>query len=133
MLNQKVSVLIITRDRLLLLKRCLESLVRQSKLINQIVVVDNGSRTAVKKIIPRFKKYFKITCVKEFHQGESFARNKALKFARGGILVFIDDDCIADRNWLKEICFCFETNPDCIGLLGKSENLYKKNMSNKIC
>lgn len=128
MMKYKISVLIPTQDRPLFLTRCLDSLKSQTILPDQIVIVDNGSGSITRKIINDFKKYFKVTYAKERKRGEAFARNKALKLAKGEIFVFIDDDCVADKDWLKNIHRHFKKHTDSDGFVGKTENYLKDNL-----
>lgn len=124
---ENISVLIPTCGRLQLLARCLSSLKKQTVLPSQIVVIDNSSTLGTEKIVENFKKHFQIVYAVEEEKGEAFARNKALELARGDILVFIDDDCVAGRKWLEKILSHFKEYPESDGLVGKSENLLKGN------
>src|SRR5262249_26036477 len=51
---------------------------------------------------------FPIRYVLESRQGSSFARNRAADEARGDIIVFIDDDAIAEREWLRAMLSAME-------------------------
>jgi GT2 family glycosyltransferase len=65
----------------------------------EIIVADNNSRggvTAVKRIAPD------IIVVSAPEQGAGPARNAGAALARGTYLAFIDSDCIADQDWLRE-------------------------------
>jgi len=124
----KVSVLVLTQNRPLILKRCLISLINQNVLPDQIVVVDNGSGEKTEKSILKFKRKIKIDYSQEKIKGEAFARNRALKLAEGDILVFIDDDCVADKNWLENIINFFQKNQKADGIVGRVENLLRKNI-----
>src|SRR5206468_9191594 len=44
--------------------------------------------------------------------GLSFARNAAVKAAPGQILAWIDDDEVADPNWLAEVARALDEHPD---------------------
>jgi len=123
----KISVLIVTCNRSVFLKDCLESLKKQSYQPNKVLVVDNASDLKTEKVIHDFKKHLPITYALEKIKGEAFARNKALSLAKGDIFVFIDDDCIADKNWLKNINNFFKKKSKINGLVGRTENLFKKN------
>lgn len=127
-MEDKVSVLILTRNRPQILAKCLNSLKIQRVSINQVVVVDNGLEKPAIKIVSGFREDFEIDYFQEKKQGEAFARNKALKLAKGKVLVFIDDDCVADKKWLENIILHFQKYPNCNGLLGKTENYLKENV-----
>ena len=45
-------------------------------------------------------------------------KNKAIKKAKGEIIVFTDDDCIASPYWLEQIWKTFQDNPECSGVTG---------------
>jgi GT2 family glycosyltransferase len=44
--------------------------------------------------------------------GKAYALNQAVKAARGDILVFTDDDCVASPDWLATIVNCFAQERD---------------------
>jgi len=56
-------------------------------------------------------------------------RNEGAKRAKGAILVFIDDDIVATKNWLKEILSCFTYGNRIGGVSGPSiiDSGYRKN------
>jgi len=128
----KASVLILTQNRPQILKKCLASLIKQTVLPDQIVVVDNGSGEKTEKAILEFKKKIKIDYFQEKIKGEAFSRNRALKLAKGDILIFIDDDCVADKNWVENIINFFQKNPKPDGIVGRVENLLRKNIYTNI-
>jgi GT2 family glycosyltransferase len=87
---------------------CLESLLTQSyKGSIEIILVDNnsndGSLEEVKKYLDEKKLKF-VKVIPHFSKkGAAAARNAGLKEAKGKILAFTDSDCIADKNWIKEL------------------------------
>ena len=54
-----------------------------------------------------FIQYNNFRYVFETRQGHSQARNRAIAEAKGKYLAYIDDDAIADKNWIKSILDCF--------------------------
>ena len=50
-------------------------------------------------------------------RGFPFARNMAIHHASGDILVFLDDDCMIQGDWLTHLLDVFE-NPDVVGAQG---------------
>ena len=50
----------------------------------------------------------RLTISKELKKGEAAARNKGISLARGEIVACIDQDCVADRNWLSSMARSFE-------------------------
>ena len=106
-----VSVVIPTYNRKDLLKDCLESLFNQNypKDMYEIIVVNDGSTDGTEEVLEEYEK--KSPCrFKWFTQqnrGSYAARNLGIENAEGEIICFIDDDCIADRNWIKNLVKCF--------------------------
>ena len=98
MTRRTVSVLICTRNRPQQLLRCLESLLVLDYVLHEIIVVDNGSDSFT---IPQLN----YPCPTRFYRqpvpGASYARNTAVRHARGEILAWIDDDATAHPDWLK--------------------------------
>ncbi len=50
-------------------------------------------------------------------KGLSFARNAGIAAARGEVLLFLDDDAIADDDWLEKTLAAFDQNPKA-GIIG---------------
>lgn len=74
----------------------------------EIIVVDNGSRIPPSEVCAAFGAKLLIQPV----PGPGPARNMGAAASTGGILAFIDADCVADPRWLAEICGYFRDNPD---------------------
>ena len=81
---------------------CLEALLRQSYPSEryEILVVDNGSYDNTVNIV----KDLPVQLLFEKRGRNSYmARNLGVKYAEGEIIVFIDADCIAEKDWLANI------------------------------
>jgi glycosyltransferase involved in cell wall biosynthesis len=100
------SVIIITKNRCRSLKRALDSISLGKVLPGEIIVIDNASDDKTGEVVSNFNLNnpdLKIRYVVEKQVGFSYARNSGLQKSRGDILAFTDDDCIVDKNWLKNI------------------------------
>lgn len=106
----KVSVVVPTYNRPHLLERCLDSLLNQSfpKDRYEVVMVDDGSEERLEGWAPTDKP--RVKYIRQAHGGPARARNRGIKDAEGEIVAFIDDDCIADEDWLKNVVECFTDN-----------------------
>ena len=108
------SLIIPTRDRSDLLRRCLQSIINQDidPACYEIIVVDNGSIDNTKQIVESFHR--QVSNVRYFFDqtpGLHTGRHRGLKEARGDILVYVDDDIEALQGWLAAIVNCFQ-NPN---------------------
>jgi glycosyltransferase involved in cell wall biosynthesis len=95
----KVSVIIPALNCEKYIGNCLNHLFAQSYPIEktEIIIVDNGSTDNTESIIDNYP-VKKLKCLKK---GPAAARNLGIKNSHGEILIFIDSDCLADKNLIK--------------------------------
>ncbi|MCK4352501.1 glycosyltransferase family 2 protein [candidate division WOR-3 bacterium] len=105
-----ISIVIPTYNRRKYLNSILNSLneMEFKKEDYEIIVVDDGSTDGTEQIIvncnpPEAEQIANLRYFRQEHKGASAARNLGIKSAKGEIIAFTDSDCIADKNWLKEI------------------------------
>lgn len=115
----EISIAVCTYNRSDVLPKCLESLAGQSadtKLF-EVLIINNNSNDDTKKIALDFcERHHNFRYIFEKKQGLSHARNRAIVEAKGKYLAYIDDDAIADKEWVKSILDCFsQTNADVVG------------------
>lgn len=122
MKNPKVSVVIPVYNGEKTLRLCLDSVLNQTCKDYEIIVVDNNSTDKTKKIIEEFQKEDRrVRCVFESRVGLSQAKNTGWKNAKGDFVAYIDDDAIASRGWVENICNAFENHGSKIFVGGKIE------------
>jgi glycosyltransferase involved in cell wall biosynthesis len=120
------------------LKDTIISITQQTLQPDEVIVVDNDSNDNTKDVVLSFAGLLNIKYIFEPVRGIPFARNTGIKNAIGDIIAFIDDDCVADENWLKFIEAPFTRDPN-IGTVGGElsylklengyvENFYARNM-----
>ena len=101
-----ISVVIPTFERPDLLRRCLESLIVQTMdpLSFEIIVVADGPSKATEEIVAGLRATTSAPDVRYLespvHRGPAAARNLGWRSARGTIIAFTDDDCIAQPTWI---------------------------------
>lgn len=100
--SEKMTVVIPHLNQPDYLRKCLESLALQTvdKSNFEIIVVDNGSHELPLDVVSSFQN---VTLTTEARPGPGPARNKAVSISTGTILAFIDADCIADADWLRQV------------------------------
>ncbi len=89
------SLIIITLNRAALLERTLEGLARQTRQIDEIIVVDNGPTRDTEQVVSASAARY----VAEPRRGYGHARNCGLAEARGAVIYFLDDDCVPEPDW----------------------------------
>jgi glycosyltransferase involved in cell wall biosynthesis len=119
----KVSVIVATKDRGPMIDETISSLIDQNypKSEYEVVIVDNRSAPENQKLLmdyyaryPETIRYFR-----EENLGLSNARNCGIRNSVGDILVFIDDDAVAPRYWLKHIVNAFNDEPGAYAVGGR--------------
>ena len=122
--NLSISVIIITRNRAESLNETLISLTKQNRQPDEVIVVDNDSKDNTREVILSFSDRLNIKYVYEAVRGIPHARNAGIENATGDIIASLDDDCVADENWLKYIEIPFIRDPN-IGVVGGEVSYFK--------
>ncbi|GEM_PF-3246886 len=119
---KKISVIIPTYNRPDRLRRCLESVARQtlSKEDFEVFIMDDGSERDNRPVVDEFSGEMDLTYVKCEKEGPAASRNKGLKRANAPVVAFADDDCVLDEGWLSAIHEGFERHPGISCLKGRT-------------
>ena len=72
----------------------------------ELIVVDNGSTDGTIEILSRYESRLKV--LEQSKPGVSAARNLGIQHARADRVAFIDSDCIAEPDWLRDIILPLE-------------------------
>ncbi len=89
----KVSVIVPVYNVEKYLKKCLDSLAKQTLSEMEVIIVNDGSPDNSDKIIAEYtKKYHHFSSYKKKNGGLSSARNYGLKYAKGHYVAFLDSD-----------------------------------------
>ena len=111
----KVSVIILNYFGEKILEETLDSLLKVDypKENFEIIVSDNNSTDNSRQIISDYaKKYPKLIRTLFLSKNLGFARgnNPAIKIAKGEYVILLNNDCIVDKNWLKELIKLADTD-----------------------
>jgi glycosyltransferase involved in cell wall biosynthesis len=122
-----VSIVIPTYNRAELLRECVESVLRLDYPQDgfEVIIVDDGSNDAtgaqIQSLLRRCGK--RIQAVRHpDNRGVAAARNLGREMARGDIIVFLDDDCRPEVNWLARIMAVFRSYPRAAAVGGSVVN-----------
>jgi GT2 family glycosyltransferase len=122
----KASIIVASYRRPEMLKQCLASLLAQSRLPDEVIVVtkvyDPDSTRAVKDVRQSHPQGARIVRVQVNEHPVIVAENAGLARAKGDIVGFIDDDALAHPDWLERMLAHY-ADPQ-IGGVGGRDNLY---------
>ena len=124
--NVTFSIIIPSFNRKAQLATCVQGIKNQTLAASQfeLIIVDDGSSDPISSSdldispVPRL--------LVQSNKGPAAARNYGASVARGTFLIFIDDDCTPDPNWLLAIHTQLSKTPDAL-LGGKTINRLRKN------
>ena len=122
--SPKVSVIVPAYNSENNIANLIESLLDSDypKKLLQIIIVDNNSNDKTKEIV---KQYPVILLEENNIQSSYAARNRGIRKSNSEIIAFIDSDCIAAPQWIKEgVKTLVSENADLVG--GKVEFVYSK-------
>lgn len=102
----RIGVVIVTYNRIKLLKECINRVLNQTFPVNTVIVVNNNSSDGTREYLDSFSD----KRVKAFHQTENVGGaggfNIALKIAQGydfDYVLIIDDDAMVNNDYMEKI------------------------------
>jgi glycosyltransferase involved in cell wall biosynthesis len=119
-----LSIVICSYNRANYISGALDSLYHQSAGLDnfEAIIVDNNSTDNTADVFKQWRSSHangSFTYLTESKQGASFARNTGAKGAKGHWLCFMDDDAIANSNYVENIIKHIKTKPEAIGFGGR--------------
>jgi GT2 family glycosyltransferase len=139
-----VSIIIPTYKREKDLQECLNSILSQSDLPFEVIIIDNANSPKTEELVKKNKELFEKNnvflkyLINRKENSLTSARNIGVKNAVGDIILFLDDDVVLDKGYIKNILKVYEKYPNAIGVQGyitiTSNSLLKKfiNLISKI-
>ena len=126
-----LTVVVPTLNRSKDLERALFSICKQTKLPDEIIIVDqsvdNLSIRAIKNMMSQFKEPKLIYIHNPNILGLVDAKRVAINQASGDIVCFLEDDVVLEADYLKQIELGFIKQPNMIGCCGVITNPPKVN------
>lgn len=90
----------------------IESIAAQTRLPDELVVVDDGSTDGGLDLVEDLDLPFDLVVVRQPNQGQSAARNTGIRHARGDFVAFCDQDDTWRRNHLASLVPLLEADPE---------------------
>jgi len=111
----RLSVIVCAHNEARYLATCLHSLLAQSRLPDEILVINNASTDETRAVALRIPS---VRVVDEPRKGLVIARETGRRMASGDVLVYVDADCRAPINWLARVEQRFLCNSRLLALSG---------------
>ncbi|NJE12859.1 glycosyltransferase family A protein [Thermococcus sp. LS2] len=110
----KISVIIPTRNRVPYLRQLLENINNQTRIPEEVIVIGHVEDMETKNFLLNLdKEKFKFNLKFDFiNGGTSKSRNMAISLSEGDVLIFLDDDVILERDYVKNVEKIFSSNPE---------------------
>jgi len=111
----KISVIVCAHNEAAYLPACLHSLLAQTRLPDEILVINNASTDETRAVAQQIPH---VRVVDEPRKGLVVARETARRLATGDVLAYVDADCRAPLRWLARLARRFERDPALLALSG---------------
>lgn len=105
-MNISVCITLLNEERSV--SSLIDSLINQTLKPSEIIIVDGGSKDKTVEIIRHFQKKDRRIKLLIEKSSRARGRNIAAEVSKGSVLVFTDGDCVAKRNWIKNLTHPFK-------------------------
>jgi glycosyltransferase involved in cell wall biosynthesis len=111
----KISVIVCAHNEARYLRPCLHSVLAQSRVPDQLLVVNNASTDETALVASQVAD---VRLVDEPRKGLVVARETGRRHATGDVLIYADADCRAPLTWIERIERRFARDPALVALSG---------------
>jgi len=132
---EKISIVTMTYNRAEILEKTIEAMLNLDYPSEyEIIIVNDGSTDNTREVLKKFEG--KIRIIHQERKGPCAARNAGLRAAKYPIIVNMDDDCIPEKNWLKDLLSGFDS-PDvgvvsAFDIYGGTSTAFRKEVLDKV-
>jgi cellulose synthase/poly-beta-1,6-N-acetylglucosamine synthase-like glycosyltransferase len=114
----KISVLIPCHNEERSIRACVESCLAQTRLPDQILVVNDGSTDKSGEILAEFGDKIEVLTIPVATGNKSHAQERGIARVTGSVFIATDGDTILDPNFVEEIEKKFNENPLAVAVCG---------------
>ena len=134
----QVSIIIPTYNRVKALDECLDSIISQTILPKEVIIVDDSDNNEIENLIEHRKDQFNENNItlkyirNKKEKSSAIARNIGIEYAAGDTILFLDDDVVLDMEYISEILSVYDEYPNAFGVQGYITNSNLSNFRNRI-
>lgn len=99
-MNEKISIIVPIYNAEETIKECIDSILDQSYINFELILINDGSCDKTKEIIGSYKDK-RIKIINQDNHGTGFSRNVGIKNSSGEYFTFIDSDDLVEKNYLE--------------------------------
>ncbi len=122
-----MSVAIVTYRRAWALPYSLSSIASQTRKPDEVIIVLKPSGDGSEEVISKFSSQLPIKLVIQEKGNFAQAYQIAINSASGDIILFIDDDAVAEERWVEKYVELFKSLPGVGGIGGPTYIAYLNN------
>lgn len=108
----KVSVYIPTFNYAKFIEKAIESVLRQTLTVWELIIIDDGSTDSTLEVIKKYELHEQISIIKQENKGLNKTNNIALRLSRGQYIMRLDADDYLDENALFMLSSTLDSMPD---------------------
>ncbi len=105
------SIIIPLYNRPQEIKELLETLVQQTYMAFEVLIIEDGSTLDAKEIVTFFAEKLDIKYFVKPNEGQGFARNYGFQKAKGDYFIIFDSDCLIPEDYLESVKNYLYNNP----------------------
>lgn len=123
-MHMQISIIICTYNRTKDLNECLNSILLQTYLPVEVIIVDNGDDNQSGNLINSKNEEFEkrnipLKYIKNDRENSlTVARNLGAKYTTGEIVLFVDDDVVLDKDYVQQTLKVYQEYPNALGVQG---------------
>ena len=131
--NPLITIVVVNWNGYPYLEECLQSLERQTWPETEIILVDNGSSDQSVDIVERWSEEKRVRLIQlDENKGFTVANNMAFRIARGEWIALLNNDAVAEPDWLEKLVSAGNP-PEKLGMVGgKILNYHQRNLIDKV-
>lgn len=113
-MEPKISIVVPVYNSEKFLDACLNSILHQTYINYEVIVVDDGSLDDSLFVCERYaKEHDQFIFISQSNQGVDIARNNALRSCAGDYIAFLDSDDFVEPEWLQSFVNTLLKYPSC--------------------